>query len=191
MFELDIRHYCATLLHPDYRTLRGCTNDEKVACHQYIRERLKIISQESINNDEPQKKKRFKFEHPSLLDDFKDDPNAIDDEEDDDDDDDAKSVEYSLPMAKSDELNKYLSMKVDMNQYSSDVLMFWKSNCEEFPHLSKVARQIHSIPATSAGVERQFSSAGLILTERRTSLDPEQLDNVLFIRAVEKMDSKK
>jgi hypothetical protein len=27
MVDLDIRHYCATLLHLDYRSLKGCTND--------------------------------------------------------------------------------------------------------------------------------------------------------------------
>ena len=69
--------------------------------------------------------------------------------------------------------------------------MFWKSNCDKFPHLSELASQIHSIPATNAGVERQFSSAGLVSTERRTSLEPQQLENVLYIRAVEKIDSKK
>ncbi|CAF2911354.1 unnamed protein product [Rotaria sp. Silwood2] len=168
MIDLDIRHYCATLLHPDYRSLKGCTNDERVECHNY--------------------NKPLKSEHSSILDDFKDDANTYDDECDDDYD--TRSVEYSLLMSQSDELSRYLSMKIDMKHYRSDVLTFWKSNTDELPHLSQVARQIHSIPATSAGIERQFSIAGLTLTNRRTYLDPEQLDNVLCIRTVAKLNSQ-
>ncbi|CAF2091379.1 unnamed protein product [Rotaria magnacalcarata] len=197
MLDLDHRYYCATILHPDYRTLRGCSTEEKVACYRYIREQLKIMNEETSNNDvELQKNKRIKSSHLSILDDFKDDPEATDDDDEhssdngDDDEDDFKSTEYSLSLTKSDELNKYLGMKVDMNEYSSDVLLFWKRNTDEFPCLSKLARRTHSIPATSAGVERQFSTAGLILSERRNNLDPEQLDNILSIRAMEIINAK-
>ncbi|CAF1391214.1 unnamed protein product [Rotaria sordida] len=106
MLELDSRHYCATILHPDYRTLRGCSTHEKLMCHQFIREQLKNMHQQSINKDgESQKKKRLKIDHLSILDDFKDDPEASDYDECSDDDD-VKSVEYSLPVTKSDELSK-------------------------------------------------------------------------------------
>ncbi|CAF1534172.1 unnamed protein product [Rotaria sordida] len=148
------------------------------------------MHQQSINKDgESQKKKRLKIDHLSTLDDFKDDPEASDYDECSDDDD-VKSVEYSLSVTKSDELSKYLSMKIDMKQYSSDVLTFWRNNADELPNLSRLARQIHSIPATSASVERQFSIAGLTLSERRNSLDPEQLDNIICIRAMEKINGK-
>ena len=165
MIQLDVRHYTATLLHPDYRSLKGCSNDERVACHNYIREQLKlIVKQNNDNYNETRKKRKFKSEHSSILDDFKDDASALDYNDDDsfDDDFDAKSIEYPSPIFQSDELSRYLSMKIDMQQYSSDVLTFWKSNIDELPHLSILARQIHSIPSTSAGIERQFSIAGLI-----------------------------
>ena len=81
-------------------------------------------------------------------------------------------------------------MKIDMKEYSFNVLKFWQSNADEFPCLSKLARETHSIPATSAGVERQFSIAGLTLSERRNSLDPEQLDNIICIYAMEKLNKK-
>jgi hypothetical protein len=191
MVDLDIRHYCATLLHPDYRSLKGCTNDERVECHNYVREQLKLIEKkQKNNNNEMQKNKLLKPEHSSILDDFKDDANTYDDECDDDYD--SRSVEYSLslPMTQSDDLSRYLSMKIDMKHYDFDVLKFWKSNTDELPHLSHVARQIHCIPATSAATERQFSITGLTFTNRRTCLDPEQLDNVLCIRTIAKLDSQ-
>jgi hypothetical protein len=195
MVDLDVRHYAATLLHPDYRTLRGCSNDEKSECHNYIRQQLKFIGKQRIDNDDmTQKAKRLKPKHPFILDDYKDDPNALDFDFDhenvDDDDFDVRSVEYPTPVIQTDELTRYLSMKINMEEYSSDVLTFWKLNANELPNLAKIARQMHSIPATSASVERQFSIAGLTLTDRRSCLDPDQLDNMICIRAITKINGQ-
>ena len=122
-----------------------------------------------------------------MLEDFKDDPKVNNDDEKFSDDDEIRSIEYSLPITQSDELSKYLSMKINMDEFSSNALIFWRNNANEFPCLSRMARQIYSIPATSATVERQFSVAGLTLSERRNSLDLEQLDNIICIRALEKI----
>ena len=51
---------------------------------------------------------------------------------------------------------------------------------EQFP-LSKVTRSILSIPATTANVERTFSCAEWTLNERRTSLQPDNLENILLV----------
>ena len=71
-------------------------------------------------------------------------------------------------------------MKIHMDEFSSDALTFWRNDANEFPCLSRIARQIRSIPATSAAIERQFSIPGLTLSERRNSLDPEQLNNIMY-----------
>lgn len=191
MVDLDIRHYCATLLHPDYRSLKGCTNEERIESFAYVREQLELVEKQHKNNNVIQNKKPLKPEYSSILDDFKDDENGNPyDDEWDNDDDDIRSIEYSLPIInQSDELSRYLSMKIDMNDYDYDVLKFWKSNTDQLPRLSKVARQIHSIPSTSAGVERQFSIAGLTLTSRRSALDPDQLDNMICIRSAIKIEN--
>jgi hypothetical protein len=188
MVDLDIRHYCATLLHPDYRSLKGCTNEERIECYAYVREQLELVEKKHKNNNQTQDNKLLKPEYSSFLDDFKDDGNTYNDEWDDDYD--TRSIEYSLPMNQSDELSRYLSMKINMNDYAYDVLNFWKSNTDQLPCLSQVARQVHSIPATSAGVERQFSIAGLTLTSRRASLEPAQLDNVICIRSGVKLGNQ-
>lgn len=39
-----------------------------------------------------------------------------------------------------------------------------------FPHLSMLAKQIFSIPASSASSERSFSTAGRVVEERRSAL---------------------
>jgi hypothetical protein len=75
-------------------------------------------------------------------------------------------------------------MCIDKTELSQNPLDFWIANRTIYPILARVARNIHCIPATSAAAERQFSSAGFVLNERRTCLDPEQLDNILCIRAI-------
>ncbi|CAF1169686.1 unnamed protein product [Rotaria sordida] len=52
-----------------------------------------------------------------------------------------------------DEQSVRISKKIEMKNYSSDVLRFWKRNADELLYLSKVARQMHSIPATTARIE--------------------------------------
>ncbi|CAF3523197.1 unnamed protein product [Rotaria sp. Silwood2] len=37
MVQLDIRHYTATLLHPDYRSLKGCSNDDELVTFDDIK----------------------------------------------------------------------------------------------------------------------------------------------------------
>lgn len=60
---------------------------------------------------------------------------------------------------KADELDKYLKMPIDDKFKVANPLVFWQNHQDKLPYLAKLARQIYSIPATSAGVERQFSSA--------------------------------
>lgn len=66
-------------------------------------------------------------------------------------------------------------------------LPFWQFHEEKLPHLAKLARQLYSIPATSAGVERQFSAAGVLVNERRCSLNPETVEDILLVRSIQKV----
>ncbi|CAF1424277.1 unnamed protein product, partial [Didymodactylos carnosus] len=79
-----------------------------------------------------------------------------------------------------DELDLYLALKIDKDRLPTNPLEFWHENQRTYPILLKVARKIHSIPATTA--ERQFSSARLVVQKRRSSTNPEQVDNVLLIQ---------
>lgn len=85
------------------------------------------------------------------------------------------------------ELDRYIAMKPgkfrnsDGNQ--TDVLKWWHTNETKFPLLSKIAKCILSIPASSAASERDFSSAGLTLSDRRTNMCPKRLDDILFLHS--------
>ncbi|CAF1434543.1 unnamed protein product [Rotaria sp. Silwood1] len=63
LFNLDVRHYCATMLHPKYKLLKSCTIEERSQCHQYIRRQLNILHDTNLRHKshepspEPQQKK--------------------------------------------------------------------------------------------------------------------------------------
>ncbi|CAF2710518.1 unnamed protein product [Rotaria sp. Silwood2] len=183
MFTLDIRHYAATALHPKYRSLTLCSSKERSECYEYIRKQLKLINTESneLNQRQTDKPAQKKFKK-DLFSRFESN-NFVGGEESEGSEED---IAISSRSTKSDELDRYLNFEIDRSKLQSDPLPFWKEHQDKFPCLSRYARSIHSIPATSASVERQFSGAGLIINERRTNLKPEQLDNVLLIRSMEK-----
>ena len=46
-----------------------------------------------------------------------------------------------------------------------------------------VAKKLLAIPATSTPSERSFSVAGRLIEERRTSLDPDNVNALLFLHS--------
>ncbi|CAF4343224.1 unnamed protein product [Rotaria sp. Silwood2] len=82
-------------------------------------------------------------------------------------------------------------MNIENIYKQSNPLPFWRDHQKKFPGLSLLARRLFSIPVTSAEVERQFSSAGFTVTQRRSSLDSATLNDVLFVQSIQKvLDSK-
>jgi hypothetical protein len=63
----------------------------------------------------------------------------------------------------------------------SDPLCWWKRNEDRFSTLSKVAKQLLCIPASSVPSERVFSTAGNIVTKKRASLTPSNVDMLIFL----------
>ncbi|XP_039618047.1 zinc finger BED domain-containing protein DAYSLEEPER-like isoform X2 [Polypterus senegalus] len=81
-----------------------------------------------------------------------------------------------------DEVSTYIELKVTEDDHF-DLLNWWKEHSEMFPSLARIARSILSIPATSATSERDFSTAGCVISERRSQLSPETVDDVLFLHS--------
>ena len=65
---------------------------------------------------------------------------------------------------------------------------FWKNyelsvnGCKVKEALLRVVRRFLTPPPTSTNVERLFSYAGLILSNNRSSMQPEKIYQTLFIR---------
>ena len=56
-------------------------------------------------------------------------------------------------------------MQVQQVPNDTDPLMWWKQHQQEFPDLSRMARQYLAVPATSESPERFFSRVGLVQTD--------------------------
>lgn len=68
--------------------------------------------------------------------------------------------------------------------------IFWKDHQREFPILASIARDIMSIPATGAGVERLVNSARDICHYRRGSLNPETIRDIMLYMCTTRFDMK-
>jgi hypothetical protein len=56
-------------------------------------------------------------------------------------------------------------MQVQQVPNDTDPLMWWKEHQQEFPDLTRMARQYLTVPATSGSPERFFSRVGLVQTD--------------------------
>ena len=64
-----------------------------------------------------------------------------------------------------------------------DVLEFWRANKYKFPLLAQAAKKWLCVPASSASSERAFSAmGGIIVSYKRTKLQPEQVEKLLYIQ---------
>ena len=92
------------------------------------------------------------------------------DEFDDDDHDDQPD---------SDEISSY--QRSNAGQHS--ILQWWKLHEADFPGLAIIARRTLGIMPTSAASERNFSLAGHVVDERRSSLRSDSVNNILLLNS--------
>ena len=84
-------------------------------------------------------------------------------------------------------LLKDIDLYIKLPQISSEsianfnLLVWWRDNSVTFPVLSKIARKVHGIVASSAPSERVFSLSGNCITEKRSRLLPSNVDKLVFL----------
>ncbi|KAJ5253812.1 uncharacterized protein N7525_007394 [Penicillium rubens] len=83
-----------------------------------------------------------------------------------------------------DELSQYLKN----GTVEVDPLTFWRENERQYPVLASLARDILSIPATGAGVERLFNSARDICHYRRGSLNATTIQDLMMFMCATRFD---
>lgn len=64
-----------------------------------------------------------------------------------------------------------------------DPLKWWKARELVYPLLSKMAKKYLGIVATSVPSERICSTAGVVVSERRSRLKPDHVEKILFLNA--------
>ncbi|XP_038977432.1 zinc finger BED domain-containing protein DAYSLEEPER-like [Phoenix dactylifera] len=94
----------------------------------------------------------------------------------------AQQHRNAIPSNKT-ELDMYLEEDIfkpsDEDYDKFDALNWWKANTLKFRYLSKMARDILSIPITTVASEAAFSAGGRVLDQYRSSLKPETVQALI------------
>jgi hypothetical protein len=75
------------------------------------------------------------------------------------------------------ELDHYLRVKRDKTV--KDAMVWWRKDHGMFPKMGKWYRDVGAVPASSAGVEREFSMAGDIVTKKRNRLSGKTISDIM------------
>lgn len=82
-----------------------------------------------------------------------------------------------------DEIEFYLREYVDSKDslVKGFCLRWWEKKAAHYPNLSRIAKKYLAIPSSSVPSERIWSLAVNIITKKRASLLPENLDMLVFL----------
>ncbi|KAL2102146.1 hypothetical protein ACEWY4_001314 [Coilia grayii] len=79
-----------------------------------------------------------------------------------------------------DEIRRYRSRRPAGLQ--DNPLAWWRENENEYPLLARMAKRYLCVPGTSVASERVFSTAGDIITAKRSCLTPGHVNELLFLQ---------
>ena len=79
-------------------------------------------------------------------------------------------------------LDTFFEEQLSEDPKTCDSLLWWKRNWSCFPTLSPIASKFLAPTSTSVASERLFSTAGNICTDNRSSLLPEKLEKLIFLK---------
>ena len=144
----------ASYFHPKYKCLSFLDENEKRVVKDALYSELKSLT---INHDThltvpTAKKKRYDLSFES----------------------DNDSIEYEV----EDEIKHY---EIQPRIRDQNLMEYWRNNSNSYPHLAQLARKYLCVTATSTPAERVFSKLGLILTKTQMSLDPDNVEKIIFL----------
>ncbi|XP_078025205.1 E3 SUMO-protein ligase ZBED1-like [Epinephelus lanceolatus] len=91
------------------------------------------------------------------------------------------TVEPKAPYARAEEeMERYY--KAPALPLTEDPLNWWRVQEVTFPLLSQLSKRYLCIPGTSVSAERVFSTAGDVVTAKRSALKPEHVDQLVFLQ---------
>ncbi len=79
------------------------------------------------------------------------------------------------------ELKAYSSLRANISENSCP-LNFYKLNEHRIPYMAKIAKMLFCVTASSVPSECLFSSAGQLVSEKRTRLQPECTEAILMLQ---------
>lgn len=166
-FVLHQYHRVATFLHPNYKSLVFCSSREK---DKAIRDAKNMLDQ--ITTRLPNQPNQTQA--PSSNSSRRTSTSSTDSESS------FLSNYYSRSDGDLDEIDMYLNTRWTPDE-NVNVFDWWMERKSIYPNLCKLALKIHSIPASSLQSERTFSKSGLIISDRRTNLDPETVEDLVTL----------
>ena len=174
-FPVQPFHMMATLLDPNIKDI-GMTAEQKLIALDQLK---KVIATESGNaassenesvasaatsnaaNTKPSEPKKLKTEILKAI--------------------------INRPRQSVNEMETYLSTSISENaEEDADILHFWQQKSMKWPKLASVARKYLGVPATSTPSEWSFSIAGLTISDRRSQLSLDTVDDLLFLHRLPK-----
>ena len=160
-------HCAATVLYPPLLQHPAllCREGEVAQIRSDFQVLMTSFTNDEVTNGPPRKKVK------KLLSDS--------DSEDGDDGGDSRNS----PDEQGTDVDKYFNRSSSYECENITPLQFWNSQATQLPNLSVVARSVFAVPATQNKSERAFSGAGNVLTDMRSTLDPEHVHELLLIRS--------
>ena len=94
-----------------------------------------------------------------------------------------QKIDYELGESKEAPRLEMREVRADGTEGDhTNPLLWWHKNSLAYPLLSKLAKKLLCIPATSAPSERVFSVAGRTITKLRSRLRPDNAACLVFLK---------
>ncbi|KAG7477304.1 hypothetical protein MATL_G00092990 [Megalops atlanticus] len=169
-FELHLLHKLAMFLHPKLKSLKLLADQgEVMSVHSKARHLVKELEKKHERPLQPGPSSVGPLAKRTCPAPAADHLSDVEDSSDD----------TALP---EDGVTAYIEFKTPKGD-PFDVSLWWKEHAKIFPNLAVIVRNVLTIPASSAASERDFSSAGFVIQERRTQLKPGTVDDILFLHS--------
>lgn len=88
-------------------------------------------------------------------------------------------VSFDSESVNSTEIERYINHPITSEV---DAVSWWCANGKSYPTLYRLFKQLSCIPATSASSEREFSLAGNTITDKRSMLLPDNVNDLIVAR---------
>lgn len=171
-----IEHKLALFLHPMTKQLNKLTIEEKNEIYLYVNDKIEttetIDQSNTIDNIESNENDSTQLDDSLCIFEFLDSHDV-----------DENTSRNNM----STELEDYKSIKITIESTSSafqkfDLNEWWFNHKNRFPKLFKLFLKNSSIPASSSPSERVFSTAGSIVTDKRASIEPGTVNDIIVAR---------
>lgn len=163
-FVLHQYHRIASFLHPNYKTLIFASPEQK---NKTIRETKELLNRTTSSQSSISSSSSSPSNSSSRRSSTESDSSFL-------------SNYYNRCDDEINEVDAYLNVDCIPDE-NINVFIWWLERKSTFPELYKIALKMHSIPASSLQSERTYSRAGTIISDRRTSLNPRTVEDLLML----------